>query len=122
MPHDKIVRAKFLKFFVRGTVLKKSVFSETEKDRSSNGAIPVACQDDETEPGLDDMFLDIQKKRRRLWRKTVTAPGLHMQLVKITNGLAIAYDRDPHTAAFCFAYRPANWTGEASHQLFRIPA
>jgi hypothetical protein len=45
-----------------------------------------------------------------------------MELVKIGNGLAIADYCRAHIAAFCFANGPADWTGEASGQLFGAAA
>jgi hypothetical protein len=68
------------------------------------------------------MLVDVQEKRRWLRRKTVTPAGLNMQLVKMANGLAIAYDQRVHAAAFCFANGPANCTVEMSDQLFRWAA
>jgi hypothetical protein len=122
MPHDKIVRAKFLKFFVGSTVLKKGVLPELEEDRRGDCVRPVPCQNNETETLSNHMLVNVKEKRGWLRRNTVTPSGLHMQLVKIANGLAIGYDKNPHAAAFRFAYRPANRASEASHQLIRVTA
>ena len=118
LPHDKIIRAEFLEPFVGSAVFKKSVLSEAEEDCGGNWARSVLCKDNETEARPDDMLVDVQEKRRRLRRETVTPARLHMKPVKIANGRAIADDDRAHIVAFCFANGPAHRTGEASDQLF----
>src|SRR5262249_8571811 len=118
MPHDKIVRSEFLKSFVGSAVLIKSVLSEAEEDRGGNGARPMSCEDNETQPGFDDVLVDAPEKRRRLRREAVAPTGLNMELVKIANGVGIAFDQHVHAAALCFADGPANWAGKASEQVF----
>jgi len=114
LPHDKIVRTEFLKSFIRSAVFIKGVLSEAEEDRGGYWARPMLRENNETEAWPDDMLVDVQEKRRRLWRETVAPAGLNMELVKIANGLPIAYDQRAHAAAFCFANGPANWAGKAS--------
>src|SRR2546429_429404 len=92
LPHDKIVRTEFLKSFVGSAVLIKSVLSKAEEDRSGNWTRPPLRENNETETRPDDMLVDVQEKRRRLRRKTVAPAGLNMELVKIDNSLAVAYD------------------------------
>src|SRR6266576_5676911 len=122
LPHDKIVRSDFLKSFVRSAVLIKSVLSKAEEDRGGNWARPAVGEDNETETGFYDMLVDVQEKRRWLRRETVTPARLNMKPVKIANGRAIADDDRAHIAAFCFANGPADWTGEATGQLFGAAA
>ena len=122
LPHDKIIRAQFLESFVGSAVFVKSVLSEAEEDRGGNWARSALREDNETETGPDDMLVDVQEKRRRLRRETVTPARLSMKPVKITNGRAIADDGRNYIAAFCFANGPADWTGEASAQLFDAAA
>src|SRR5947208_16722771 len=122
LPHDKIIRAEFLEPFVGSAVFIKSVLSEAEEDRGGNGARSALCQDNETETRPDDMLVDVQEKRRRLRRETVTPARLNMKPVKIINGRTIADDDRAHVAAFRFANGPADWTGGASAQLFGAAA
>jgi len=117
LPHDKIIGTEFLKSFVGSAVLIKSVLSKAEKDRSGYWARPTLGENNETETGVYDMLVDVQEKRDRLRRETVTPARLNMELVKIANGLPIAYDQRAHAAAFCFANGPANWAGKASCQF-----
>src|SRR6266536_4438662 len=121
-PHDKIVRAEFLEPFVGSAVFIKSVLSEAEEDRGGNWARPALCEDNETETRSDDVLVDVQEKRNRLRRETVTPARLNMTPVKIGTGPAVADDDRAHIAAFCFADGPAGWTGEASGQLFGAAA
>src|SRR5439155_5689849 len=68
------------------------------------------------------MLVDVQEKRRRLRRKTVTPARLNMKPVKSINGGAISDDDRADVAAFRYANGPADWTGEASAQLFGAAA
>ncbi len=122
LPHDKIIRAEFLEPFVGSAVFIKSVLSEAEEDRGGDGARPALGEDNETETGSDDMLVDVQEKRRRLRRETVTSARLNMKPVKIGDGRAIADNGRAHIAVFCFANGPADWTGEASGQFFGAAA
>ena len=121
-PHDKIIRAEFLKPFVRSAVFIKSVLSEAEEDRGGNWARPAVGEDNETETGFDDVIVDVQEKRGRLRRETVAPARLNMKPVKIANGRAIADDDRAQITAFCFANGPADWIGEATGQLFGAAA
>ena len=58
LPHDKIVRTEFLKSFVGSAVLIKSVLSKAEEDRSGNWTRPPVRENNETETGFDDVFVD----------------------------------------------------------------
>jgi hypothetical protein len=122
VPHNKVVRAELLKPRIGSAVFIKSVLSEAEEDRGGYWARSVLCEDNETETRPDDMLVDVQEKRRRLRRETVTPARLDMQPVKIANGRAIADDDHAYITAFCFANGPADWTGEVSGQLFGAAA
>src|SRR5437773_4008967 len=117
LPHDKIIGEQCLKSFVGSAVLIKSVLSKAEKDRSGYWARPTLGENNETETGVYDMLVDVQEKRDRLRRETVTPARLNMELVKIANGLAIADDDCLYAAALCLADSPANWAGKASRQV-----
>ena len=58
LPHDKIVRTELLKSFVGSAVLIKSVLSKAEEDRSGNWTRPPLRENNETETGFDDVFVD----------------------------------------------------------------
>jgi hypothetical protein len=58
LPHDKIVRTEFLKSFVGSAVFIKSVLSKAEEYRSGNWTRPALCENNETETGFDDVFVD----------------------------------------------------------------
>jgi hypothetical protein len=122
LPHDKIIRAEFLKSLVRSAVFIKRVLPEAEEDRGGNWARAALCEDNETKTGFDDVIVDVQEKRGRLRRKTMTPACLNMEPVKIANGRAIADNDRAHIAAFCFANGPADGTGEAAGQFFGAAA
>src|SRR5439155_21049506 len=122
LPHDKVIRAQVLEPFVRSAVFIKGVLSEAEEDRGGYWARPTLGENNETETGAYDMLVDVQEKRDRLRRETVTPACLCMKVVKIINGRAIACDDCLYAAALCLADSPANWTGKASGQFLRAAA
>src|SRR5438034_3336783 len=122
LPHDKIIRAQFLKPFVRSAVFIKSVLSEPEKDCRSDWTRTPVCENSKTETRSDDVLVNIHEKRDRLRGETMTPARLNMKPVKIVNRLAVADHPRAHIAAFGFANRTAHPAREAIGQFFNAAA
>ena len=58
LPHDKIVSAQLLKSFIGSAVFIKGVLSKAEENRGGYWTRPPLRENNETETGFDDVFVD----------------------------------------------------------------
>ena len=118
LPHHKIVPSQTLFRLIRGTELIDRFVTPNKEDRGRHRGRAASGENDESQPGLDDLLVNLGKKSARLRWNTVAFSGEDVQRDELLQRLRSALNVYGETAGLALPNRAANGATEPGKEPF----